>query len=235
MKKANIRFDILTIFPEAFTSLASVSILKRAIEAGEMEFVLHDIRQHTTDHHRTVDDTPYGGGSGMLMKAAPIIEAAKEVENFGNRRIRIFLTPDGERLTQGIVKELSTYDQIIMVCGHYEGIDQRARDTIIDREISVGDYVLTGGELPAMIVCDAVSRLKEGVLGNEMSHQDETFENERLEYPQYTRPANYGGMKVPEVLLTGHHKKIKDWRDKESLLKTKKIRPDLLARCKINF
>lgn len=233
MKK--IRFDIVTLFPEMFGSSAGTSILKRAIESGEVEFILHDIRQYATDLRRTVDDVPYGGGAGMLLKAGPVIDAVRGVEEVSKRRIRILLTPQGRPLTQKLAGELAHFDQIVLVCGHYEGVDQRARDSVIDMEISVGDYVLTGGELPALVVSDAVSRLIEGVLGNSDSHKDESFENMMLEYPQYTRPADYKGRKVPEILLSGNHKKIKEWRDKESLLKTKKVRPDLKGVTKCHY
>ena len=222
------RFDILTIFPETFSSVLSVSILKRAIEAGEIEFVLHDIRQYADDAHRIVDDSPYGGGAGMLMKPDPIVKAFRGVDKVGKKQLRIFLTPQGEPLTQKVVRELASCDQITMLCGHYEGVDQRVRDMVIDREISVGDYVLTGGELPAMVVCDAVARLLKGVLGNSDSHKDDSFEKGRLEYPQYTRPEDFEGLKVPKILLTGHHKRIKEWRDDQSLKKTKTVRSDLL-------
>lgn len=225
---SKIRFDIVTLFPEAFASSTSFSIVKRAIETGDVELVLHDIRQYSEDSHRSVDDAPYGGGAGMVMKPGPVADAVRGVERVGKRALRIFLTPQGKPLNQAVVRNLASCDQIVLVCGHYEGIDQRARESVIDLEISVGDYVLTGGELPAMIVCDAVSRLKDGVLGNSESHQDETFEEGVLEYPQYTRPASFEGMDVPEVLLSGDHKKIKEWRDRESRLKTIKVRPDLL-------
>ena len=228
MRNGRIRYDIMTIFPEAFSSVASVSILKRAIEAGEIEFILHDIRQYASGVHRSVDDTPYGGGAGMVMKPEPIIKAMRDVDKVGKKALRVFVTPQGTPLTQKVVRELASYDQIIMLCGHYEGVDQRVRDKVIDREISVGDFVLTGGELPAMVVCDAVARLVDGVLGNSQSHQEETFEDGLLEYPHYTRPVDFEGLKVPEVLLTGHHKKIKEWRDDQSLKKTKKVRPDLI-------
>jgi tRNA (guanine37-N1)-methyltransferase len=228
MKKARMRYDIITLFPEAFSSVLTVSILKRAIEAGELEFVLHDVRQYADDAHRTVDDTPYGGGAGMVMKPAPIFNAVRDVPKVSKKMLRVFFTPQGEPLTQKVVRELATYDQIVMLCGHYEGVDQRVRDSLIDREISLGDYVLTGGELPSMVVCDAVARLVGGVLGNPESHKDETFEKKLLEYPQYTRPAEFEGLKVPEVLRAGHHKKIKKWRDEQSYNKTKRVRPDLI-------
>lgn len=226
--KVSIRFDILTIFPEAFSSFAATSILKRAVESGAVEIVLHDIRQYAEGRHRSVDDAPYGGGAGMVMKPGPIISAVEGVERVNGKTLTILLTPRGKTFDCALAKELSTYDQIIMVAGHYEGVDQRVSDAVIDMEISIGDYVLTGGELAAMVVSDAVARMIEGVLGNATSSRFESFENLRLEYPQYTRPANYRGMKVPEELLSGNHGKINEWRERESYLITKKMRPDLL-------
>lgn len=228
MSKTKIHFDILSLFPESFASATSVSIMKRAIVSGNVELLLHDIRQYAEGLHRPVDDTPYGGGAGMVMKPGPIVEAVKDVEKIGSRSQTIFMSPQGDRFSAGMARELAEYDQLILICGHYEGVDQRARDLVVDREISVGDYVLTGGELPAMIVCDAVSRFVGDVLGNADSHVDESFEMNRLEYPQYTRPAVYRGLSVPDVLMSGHHKKISEWREKRSYLKTKKVRPDIL-------
>lgn len=225
--RSKIRFDIVTLFPEAFASVAGVSILKRAIGSGGVEFILHDIRQYADDRHRTVDDVPYGGGAGMLLRAGPVIEAVNGVERVGKKRIRVLLTPQGVPLTQKVAKKLSTFDQVILVCGHYEGVDQRACDESIDMELSVGDYVLTGGEIPALVVSDVVARLVEGVLGNSVSHRGESFEDSRLEYPQYTRPADYNGKKVPEVLLSGNHKEIRLWREEQARLKTERVRPDL--------
>lgn len=222
------RFDIVTIFPEAFSGICAHSILKRALIGGEIEVVIHDIRQYSRSSHRTVDDAPYGGGAGMVMKAPPILDTFKDIENFGRKKINLFLTPQGEKLSQKVVRELVEFDQIVMLCGHYEGVDQRVRDKVIDREISVGDYVLTGGEIPAMLLTDSIARLVDGVLGNSRSHMDESFEDSLLEYPQYTRPVEYEGLKVPEVLLNGHHEKIKKWREQESYRKTKKVRPDLV-------
>ncbi len=228
MSESKIHFDILSLFPEAFASATSVSIMKRAIESGDVELLLHDIRQFADGFHRPVDDSPYGGGAGMVMKPEPIVEAVKDVERVGSKCQTIFLSPQGERFNAKMARELAGYDQLILICGHYEGVDQRARDLVVDREISVGDYVLTGGELPAMIICDAVSRFVGGVLGNADSHIDESFEMNRLEYPQYTRPVTYGGLSVPDVLLSGHHRKIDEWRKQHSQLKTQKVRPDIL-------
>lgn len=228
--EGRIRIDIVSIFPEAFASFASTSILRRAILEGRLEMVLHDIRNSAEDLHRTVDDLPYGGGAGMVMKAGPIIKTIKDVPTVGGRVLKIYLSPQGVPFTQRLAHELATYEQLVLLCGHYEGVDQRAIDTAIDMEISIGDYVLTGGELPALVMVDAVSRLIKGVLGNSESDKEESFENMYLEYPHYTRPAELGGAKVPEVLLTGDHKKIKEWRSSRSLDKTRRVRPDLLKK-----
>jgi tRNA (guanine37-N1)-methyltransferase len=221
------RFDIVTIFTGMFESPFAESILKRAREKGAIDILLHDIREHTTDAHRTVDDTPYGGGPGMVMKPEPLVDAVEAIPGEG-RRLRILLTPQGERLTQNVVKDLCEYDQLVLICGRYEGIDERARNLIADREISIGDYVLSGGELPAMVVVDAVTRLLPGVLGNETSISEESFEEGILEYPHYTRPDVYRGEEVPDVLKSGNHKEIVRWRRQRALERTLKRRPDLL-------
>jgi tRNA (guanine37-N1)-methyltransferase len=222
------RFDVVTIFPKMFDSPLAESILKRAREAGLMEVVTHDIREFTSDVHRSVDDTPYGGGAGMVMRPEPLVRCVESVPVFG-KRVRILMTPQGEPLTQRIVKDLSAYDQIVLICGRYEGIDERARSLIADREISIGDYVVAGGEIPAMVVIDAVTRLIPGVLGNESSVEFESFEDSLLEYPHYTRPETFRGEKVPDVLLSGHHAEIDKWRRKEAILRTLSRRPDLLG------
>lgn len=221
------RIDIVTIFPNMFESPFGETILKRAREKGLVEFHFHDIRGYTKDKHRSVDDTPYGGGAGMVMRPEPLTIAVESVPRAENS-LRILLTPQGERLSQEMVKELSQYDQLILTCCRYEGIDERARALISDREISVGDYVVSGGEIPAMIVVDAVVRLIPGVLGNEDSVKHESFESELLEYPQYTRPEVFREMRVPEVLLSGNHAEIEKWRHQEALTRTKKRRPDLV-------
>lgn len=221
------RFDVVTIFPKMFDSPLAESILKRAREAGLMEVVTHDIREFTSDVHRSVDDTPYGGGAGMVMRPEPLVRCVESVPTVG-KRVRILMTPQGEPLTQAIVKELSGYDQIVLICGRYEGIDERARNLIADREISIGDYVVAGGEIPAMVVIDAVTRLIPGVLGNEESVRSESFEDGLLEYPHYTRPEVFRGEKVPDVLLSGHHAEIAKWRRESSLERTKQRRPDLI-------
>ncbi|WP_448338500.1 tRNA (guanosine(37)-N1)-methyltransferase TrmD [Chloroflexus aurantiacus] len=224
------RFDILTLFPAMFQGPLTESILKRAQQAGRIEIHLHDIRQWTTDRHRTADDTPYGGGAGMVMKAEPLAAAIRAVRAADDRPgVTILLTPDGELLTQQIVRELATLPRLLLVCGHYEGIDERVRETLIDRELSIGDYVLTGGELAAMVVVDAVARLVPGVIDSE-SIVEESHSDFLLEYPHYTRPAVWEGRAVPSVLLSGHHGEIARWRRAERLRRTLTRRPDLLAR-----
>lgn len=223
------RFDILTIFPEMFENVLSLSILKRAVEAGKAEFVVSNIRDHAKDAHRTVDDAPYGGGAGMVMKADVLADAVEAVPLVGKKRLRVLMSAQGEKFTQKMAEELSGYDQLVIVCGRYEGVDERFIELLIDREISVGDFVLTGGEIPAMAVCDAVVRLLPGVLGNASSLSSETFSDGLLEYPQYTRPPEFRGMKVPDVLLSGNHKEIDKWRREESLRRTRERRPDLLV------
>lgn len=224
------RFDILTLFPAMFQGPLTESILKRAQQAGRIEIHLHDIRQWTTDRHRTADDTPYGGGAGMVMKAEPLAAAIRAVRAADDRPgVTVLLTPDGELLTQQIVRELATLPKLLLVCGHYEGIDERVRETLIDRELSIGDYVLTGGELAAMVVVDAVARLVPGVIDSE-SIVEESHSDFLLEYPHYTRPAVWEGRAVPPVLLSGHHGEIARWRRAERLRRTLARRPDLLAR-----
>lgn len=221
------RFDIVTIFPGMFESPLGESIIKRAREKGIVEFHFHDIREHTLDKHRSVDDTPYGGGAGMVMTPGPIVAAVEAVPRAGNC-LKILLTPKGEKFSQAIARELTAFEQLILVCGRYEGIDERARNIISDREISIGDYVVSGGEIPAMVVIDAVTRLIPGVLGNEESTRHESFELDLLEYPQYTRPELFRGERVPEVLLSGNHAEIEKWRKEQSLASTRKRRPDLI-------
>jgi len=227
------RFDVVTIFPGMFASPLSDSIPKRARDAGAMDVHMHDIRDHAHDKHRVVDDTPYGGGAGMVMKPEPIVEAVEAVPCKG-RCLRVFLTPQGEPFTQKIARELSGYDQLVLICGRYEGVDERARKAIAEREISIGDYVLSGGELAAMVVIDAVTRLLPGVLGNEVSLDDESFEQGLLEYPQFTRPDAFRGETVPEVLKSGNHKEIDLWRRQKALERTFQRRPELLEAMDLN-
>ena len=220
------KFDVLTLFPEMFHSL-NESIIGRAKEKGLIEINLINIRDFSKDKHKKVDDTPYGGGAGMVMKPDVVYDAYASVKD--EKAKVIYLSPQGKVLNQEKVKELSKEQHLILLCGHYEGIDQRVLDEIVDEEISIGDYVLTGGELPAMVLIDSVSRYVEGVLNDE-STAEESFASNLLEYPQYTRPEEFHGNKVPEVLISGHHENIKKWREEKSLEVTKRKRPDLLEK-----
>ncbi len=217
------KIDILTLFPESFSYLNS-SILKRAQENNIIEINLIDIRNFSKDKHKKCDDYPFGGGAGMLMSVQPIYDALKSVQK-ENSKI-IFPSPSGEKFNANIAKNLSTYDHLIFICGHYEGIDQRVIDIFNPQEISIGDYVLTGGELASMVIIDSLSRFVTGVISKE-SLEEESFSSGKLEYPQYTRPAQFMGLKVPDVLLSGNHEEIAKWREKKSIEKTKNIRPDL--------
>jgi len=219
------RIDILTLFPEMFSPLFS-SIIGRAVKSGKLEIVVTDIRDYTLDKHNKCDDTPFGGGAGMVMTAQPIASAVEAVDP-NHQALRIFMSPKGKVFNQQMVKELATKDRILLLCGHYEGVDQRVLDLYFDTEISIGDYVLTGGELPAMVVADSVSRYIEGVISSE-SLTSESFSDGKLEYPQYTKPREFNGLTVPEVLLSGNHAEIAKWREEQSLILTKKLRPDLL-------
>ena len=220
------KFDVLTLFLEMFQAIKQ-SILGRAEEKNLIQINLINIRDFSKDKHKKVDDTPYGGGAGMVMRADVVYDAYKSVQN-ENAKV-IYLTPQGKKLDQKKVEELSKEKHLILLCGHYEGIDQRVIDKIVDEEISIGDYVLTGGELPAMVLIDSVSRYVEGVL-SESSTNEESFSQGLLEYPQYTRPETFEGVKVPEILLSGHHENIKKWREEKSLENTKLKRPDLLEK-----
>ncbi len=227
------RFDIITIFPRMFDSPLNETIIKRAQEKGFVEVHLHDIRDHAHDKHRCVDDTPYGGGAGMVMMPGPLVEAVESVPRMQNS-LRVLLTPQGQPFTHELARRLTRFDQIILICGRYEGIDERARNAISDMEISLGDFVLSGGEIPAMAVIDAVTRLVPGVLGNEMSTAEESFECGFLEYPHYTRPEEYCGHRVPEVLRSGNHARIQRWRRTQALARTKERRPDLFERIELS-
>ena len=220
------KFSILTLFPEMFNGIKQ-SIIGKAIEKDLIKINLIDIRDFSKDKHKKVDDTPYGGGAGMVMKPDVIYDAYKSIKS-DNAKV-IYMSPKGKTLNQEKVKELAKEEHIILLCGHYEGIDQRVLDEIVDEEISIGDYVLTGGEIPAMVLIDSVSRYVDGVITKE-SVEEESFSNGLLEYPQYTRPEIFLDKKVPEVLLSGHHENIKKWRDEEALRITKQNRPDLLNR-----
>lgn len=219
-------FDVLTLFPEMIESSCNYSILKRAIESGILEINTINPRDFTLDKHKKVDDSPYGGGAGMVLMVQPYVDAYESVKTLENS-VTVMLSPQGEPLNDKIVNELAAFDQIVMLCGHYEGFDERIRDIIKPREISIGDFVLTGGELPALCLIDAVSRKLEGTLGKSESAEEDSFANGLIEYPHYTRPREYRGLKVPEVLLNGNHKDINEFRLKESIKRTKIKRPDL--------
>ena len=220
--------NILTIFPEMFESVFSSSILGRAREQGLLEIRLTDIRPFSRSKHKNTDDYPFGGGAGMVMMAQPIMDAMASVAAEYPRARRIYLGPRGRKLTTALARELSGEPELILLCGHYEGVDQRALDACVDEEISIGDYILTGGELAAMVLTDAVARFIPGVLGSAESPEEESFSDGLLEYPQYTRPRELNGMPVPEVLLSGDHARIRQWRRRESLAATARFRPDLL-------
>lgn len=228
-----LRFEILTLFPGMFEPVLAHSMLKRGQEKGLLRVNIHNLRDFTTDRHKVVDDTPYGGGAGMVMKAEPILRAVaaiREDTRSNGEDIRvIFPTPLGRRLTQPYVQELAgEFRRIVILCGHYEGVDERVRLALAPEEVSLGDYVLTGGELPALVLIDAAARLVPGVLGDPRSALEESFSESLLEYPQYTKPAEIGGIGVPEVLLSGHHEAIRLWRRKQALHSTYLRRPDLL-------
>ena len=218
------KFKVLTLFPNMFDGFLSESIIKRAIENEKIDISVHNIRDYANNKHNQVDDTPYGGGSGMLLMCEPVFKAVEDVKTSKSKVI--MLSPDGEKFTQEKAYELSKEEDLILLCGHYEGFDERI-NTIVDEKISIGDYVLTGGELPAMVLIDSISRLVDGVI-KEDSHLNESFNDDLLDYPQYTKPREYKGMKVPDVLLSGNHKKIDEWRKEEAIKKTKEQRPDLI-------
>lgn len=228
------KIELLTIFPEMFESFLSASIIGRAREAGLLDIHATDIRPYSQNKHKNTDDYPFGGGAGMLMLAQPIADAMKAVTRPPFQGKRIYMSPRGVPLTQALAQQLSQEERLVILCGHYEGVDQRVLDKYIDMEISVGDYVLTGGETAAMVLIDCVSRLVPGVLGSTESAGDESFSNDGLlEYPQYTRPRVFEDMEVPEVLLNGDHKKISQWRREQALLATARMRPDLLDKANI--
>ncbi|WP_093231446.1 tRNA (guanosine(37)-N1)-methyltransferase TrmD [Thermoflavimicrobium dichotomicum] len=223
------RFDVLTLFPEMFHGFLNSSIIKRAHEKGIVQTNLVNFREFAKDRHRTVDDTPYGGGGGMVLKPEPIFEAVDHLlQDVSDRPPIVLMSPQGEPFTQRKAEALARHSHLIFICGHYEGYDERIRQYLCTEEISIGDYVLTGGELPAMVVMDSVTRLIPGVLGNEVSAVTDSFSTGLLEHPHYTRPAEYRGYRVPEVLLSGHHRNIEKWRRQESLRRTWERRPDLL-------
>ncbi|MBI5186721.1 MAG: tRNA (guanosine(37)-N1)-methyltransferase TrmD [Nitrospinae bacterium] len=226
-------FHIISIFPGMFEPVLNESVLKRAREKGCLKIFLHDLRDYAGDRHRTTDDYPYGGGSGMVMKPAPLAAAIEAVKEKAPGARVVMMTPQGVPFTQAKALEISAWEKVILVCGRYEGVDERIRQFFVDEELSIGDYVLTGGELAAMVVVDAVSRLVPGVLGCEGSLKEETFSEPMLEYPQYTRPENFRGHAVPPVLLSGNHEEIRKWRRRESLSRTLAKRPELLAKVQL--
>ena len=229
------RIDILTLFCDMCESVLSESIIGRARQAGKVEINCIDIRDYTNDKHRRVDDKPYGGGMGMIMQAQPIYDCFNSLcETLGKKPHLIYMTPQGKTLTQQRVKELAKLDNIAILCGHYEGIDERVIEELQPEEISIGDYVLTGGELPALILADSVSRMLDGVLSNSECFEEESHYNGLLEYPQYTHPSEWNGREVPEVLLSGHHENVEKWRREQALIRTKERRPDMLENAELS-
>ncbi len=223
------KIDIITIFPEMFESVFAHGIIRRAIERGRLEINCIDLRRYTTDRHRTVDDRPFGGGEGMVFKPEPLADAIREATAASPTAWVVYLSPQGRLLDQPRTRELAIRDHLVLICGRYEGIDQRIIDLFVDEELSIGDYVLSGGEIPAMVMVDVVSRHIPGVVGHPDSTRNESFEQGLLDYPVYTRPADFEGHCVPEVLMSGDHQRIKDWRQARSLEKTRRCRPDLIT------
>ncbi|WP_333652121.1 tRNA (guanosine(37)-N1)-methyltransferase TrmD [Dissulfurispira sp.] len=235
----NIGFDIITIFPEIFHAYLGESILKRALQKKLLDVKVYNLRDFTTDKHRTVDDYPYGGGPGMVMKIEPIYNAVQAIKaadyKNGTERLTVMLSPQGKAYNQGMAEDLSKEKRrILFICGRYEGIDERVRESLVDEEISIGDYVMTGGELAALVIIDSIARLVPGVLGDEESAKEESFARGLLDYPHYTRPPEFMGMKVPEVLLSGNHREISRWRRREAIKRTLQRRPDLLKMAELN-
>ena len=220
------RFDVMTLFPKMIEAYCGFSILKRAVEAGVISVNTVNPRDYTLNKHKKVDDTPYGGGAGMVLMPQPYVDAYESIKK-GEKSVTVMLSPQGEQLTDGVVNELANYSQIVLMCGHYEGFDERIREIIKPKEISLGDFVLTGGELPALCLMDAVSRKVEGTLGKIESADEDSFSNGLIEYPHYTKPREFRGLEVPEVLLNGNHKDIAEFRLQKSLERTKAKRPDL--------
>lgn len=223
------KIDFMTLFPEMFNGVLNESILKKAQEKEAVEFRVINFRDYSSNKHNTVDDYPYGGGAGMVLKPQPIFDAVEDLKKQSDTTPKVILVcPQGERFTQAKAEQLATEDHLLFICGHYEGYDERIREHLVTDEISIGDFVLTGGELASMVIADSVIRLLPGVLGNEDSPILDSYSSGLLEHPHYTRPADFRGMKVPEVLLSGNHKKIEEWREQESLRRTFTRRPDLL-------
>lgn len=231
------QFNVLTIFPPLINDFSSYSIIARAIGAGLIKVTAYDIRSYTEDKHRQVDDHPYGGGAGMVMKPEPIMNCLEGIKKHSDQYKKsrvILLSPQGKLFNQSYAKELANYDDLTLICGRYEGVDARVEENFVTDILSIGDFVLTGGEIAAMAIMEAVARLIPGVLGSEQSALDESFENDLLEYPQYTRPEEIGDLKVPDILLSGNHKEIEKWRRRQSVLRTAERRPDLLSRAKLS-
>ncbi|MFQ6096762.1 MAG: tRNA (guanosine(37)-N1)-methyltransferase TrmD [Armatimonadota bacterium] len=228
------RIDVVTIFPGMFDGPLNYSITKRALDRGLVEIHVHDLRDYARDRHRVVDDYPYGGGAGMVMKPEPWFRAIEAISGTkGERAHVVLLTPQGHVLTQDKVRELARRPRLLLMCGRYEGVDERVREALVDEEVSIGDFIVSGGEVAALVVIEAVIRLVPGVVGNEESPADESFSAGLLEYPQYTRPSDYRGLQVPEVLLSGHHEQIRRWRRREALRRTRDRRPDLFDRLEL--
>ena len=227
------KVDIVTIFPKMVEAPLAEGIVARAIARGLIDVRVHDLRDFTTDRHRVVDDMPFGGGPGMVLKPAPLFDAVEAIvaqRGADARRAIVLTSPDGERLTHGVATRLSALDHLVILCGRYEGVDERVRDHLATETISIGDYVLSGGELPALVIVDAVARLVPGVVGDDASVRGDTFARDGLlDFPQYTRPAEFRGLKVPDVLLSGHHAEIEKWRREQALDRTRRHRPDLLG------
>lgn len=229
-------YHVLTLFPDMVLNGLNTSIIGRAVEKGTLSIEAINIRDYTKEKHGHVDDAPYGGGAGMVMQAAPVCDAYEALcVRLGKRPRVLYMTPQGRVFDQAMAKELATEEDLVFLCGHYEGIDERALERIVTDELSVGDYVLTGGELPAMVMIDCISRLVPGVLNNDQSAEIESFHDNLLEYPQYTRPEVYEGQRVPEVLLSGHHKNIEQWRREQSILRTFERRPDLIKKANLTL
>lgn len=229
------KFYILTLFPEMVMQGLSTSIIGRAADKGLLSIEAINIRDYTVDKHKKVDDYPYGGGAGMVMQAQPIYDAwSSVVERVGKPVRTVYLTPQGRTFCQGDAKDFAAEEHLILLCGHYEGVDERVLEEIVTDYVSIGDYVLTGGELPAMVMVDAISRMVPGVLSNKVSGETESFEDGLLEYPQYSRPEEWNGKRVPSIILSGDHKKVDEWRHEQSLLRTRERRPDLLEKAKLS-
>ena len=223
------RFDIVTIFPRMIGAGVAEGVINRGIEQGLLDIAVHDLRDYTTDRHRSVDDVPYGGGPGMVMKPEPLVKAVEDIRaRRGTPDAVVLLTPQGRRFTQREAERLSGLSHVVLLCGRYEGMDERVRELVATEELSIGDYVLSGGELAALVIVDAVSRLVSGVVGDEQSVEEDSFSRGLLDYPHYTRPAEFGGLKVPDVLLSGHHAEVRRWRKKQALARTLARRPELI-------